>query len=96
MKRIIVMALLLAAAGSATAAERTVERHDAEQFTQPGLSQDQLGVEKFLFVVEHFQVAGDAAFVADVRQIGGAAMSLRILLLARAKFPRALVGDEAI
>ena len=58
-------------------AQGTVERDDAEQFVELGLGQVQLGGEQFLFVVEHLQVAGHTAIVADVGQVGGLAVGLR-------------------
>ena len=68
------------------AAQGAVKLDHAEEFVEPGLGQDQFGVEKFLLVVEDFQITGHAAFVADVRQSRRVPVRLGALFLPGAEF----------
>src|SRR5262249_22433344 len=87
--------MLLVGFGPA-AAEGAVNLDHTEQFIAPRLGKAEFGVEKFLLVVEHFEIAGDAALVAHVGHVGRVALGLCSCLLLLAKFLRALVGDESV
>ncbi len=77
-------------------AEGAVEGDDAEEFLEACLGEADFGGEEFLFVVEDFEVAGDAALVADRGEVGGLAIGLGAEFLAGTEFAGSLVGDEAI
>src|SRR5262245_22789286 len=81
---------------SPAAAQGTVKLDHAEKFIATGLSEAEFRVEKFLLVVEHFKVAGDAALVTNIGHVGRVAVGLRQLLLLLAKLAVALVGNKTV
>src|SRR5437899_3764686 len=79
-----------------TTAERSVKGNHAQQFVQASLGEGQFGREKFLLVVNDFEVAGHTALVAYRGEIGGFAVGLSALFQPDAKLAIALVGDKSV
>src|SRR5262245_17832030 len=81
---------------SPSAAKGAIELNDAEQFVAPRLGETQFRVKKLLLVVEHFEVAGNAAFITHIGNGRRVAIRLRPLFLSPSKFTCALVRDQAV
>src|SRR5258705_5804525 len=75
-------------------AKRGVQLHQREQLLQPGPRQLQLGIEEVRLAGQHFQIAGDAAAIADIRQSRRVASCRHELRELPPEHERLLVADE--
>src|SRR5262245_53241164 len=77
-------------------AQGTVQLDDTDKFVALRPGKRQLGVKQRLLVVEDFEVAGHAPFIANVGQLGSLTIGRSAFLEPRAELAESPVRDEAV